>query len=214
MSELDNDDNATPTVTYALSQEQNRQVAALHHIASKDLARPLVCGIHIKFSGDTLAFTVTDSYKMAERSYDVSDGRPDGRNVGKVDGVNHGIVVVNAVALRDALNVVKLSPLTKLELGDNGVTVSANAMSITVPAVSGQYPNTDQLWTQHPAGDIFTAKHVAISAEYLWALSRSTGLTPKMMGPMVLTGTDELKPLHIRMPKEDGWRAILMPARI
>ncbi len=217
MSEFENNDSlsvSTPTVMYALNQDQNRQIAALHHVASRDLTRPVLCGIHIRYSGDKLVFTVTDSFKMAERSYDVTNKRPQDCNVKKLDGVNHGTVIVNTIALRDALNVVKSSLVTTLELGNDGVTVSANAMSLTIPTVPGQYPNVEQFWTKHSAGDVFAAKHVAILAEYLWSLSRSTGLTPKRMGPMVLTGTDELKPLHIRMPGESNWRAILMPVRV
>ena len=208
----------TDTATYALGKSQGRQVAALHHVASKDRARIALCSIHIKYSSDELTFTVTDTYRMAERSYRAVEGPVGESNtldVAHIAGVNHSAVAVDAVALRDAFRAVKAAHLVTLEVGASGVTVSAGETLVTVPAIDKDYPDTDRLWDlSPPANTLEGAKHLAISAEYLWGLSRATGRTPKDMGPMVLTGSTDLKPIHVRMPGEGNFRAILMPVRV
>ncbi len=131
-----------------------------------------------------------------------------------VDGVNRGVVNVDARALKDALAAVKSAIRVELEVGDSGVTVSSGGTSITVPAVSGQYPNVKRFWLDNVPGDTFTVKHLAFHAQYIYEISRSTGRTPSNMGAVILTATTELKPMCLRMKGEEGWRALIMPIRV
>ncbi len=53
---------STDTVTYSLNKDQVRQISALHYVASKDNARPMMSAVHIEYSADELVLTITDSY--------------------------------------------------------------------------------------------------------------------------------------------------------
>lgn len=206
----------TDTATYAISKKQNREIAALHHVASRDSTRETVRGVKITYSDEALTFTVTNSYMLAERTYAISDGRSNDRiRIERLSGNGQGDVVVNAVALRDALNTIKTASLATFSVGIHGVTVSANNASITVPPISGEYPDADKVGRCNPPTDPYESEYMALNARYLWDLSRSTGRSSKDMdlGPLVLRGSTKLQPVHITMSGETGWRGLLMPVR-
>jgi len=206
---------ATDTATYSLTDEHRTQIAALHYVAWKDNARPLLQGVRIKYSGKKLSFTVTDSFRLVERAYDVAkNSKNNALEVTRLDGNRHGEIVVNAVALRDAFKAVKNAMLVRFIISDDSVTVATDLASTTLPRVVGEYPKVDQYWTEHPSIDPMQVKYLAINAQYLYDLARSTGRTPSKMQPVVLKGSDELKPIHVTMPNEGSWRALLMPVRI
>ena len=212
----------TPTYTYSIDKAQNRQVAALHHIAAKNSARPVLDAVQVVANDDSLTFTITDGYRLVERTYQVGDGSPRDHNIRLIDTNTDDVVkvTVDSFILRDALNSVKTAIMVKFDVSTLGVTITSGGTTILAPAVDATPPNTDRLWKQWPISDAPLPSPVALSPVLLWGLARSTGRTnAKMTSPLVMSGsivgdTPTISPIHVTMSGEQGWKAIIMQVKV
>ena len=116
-----------------------RAVAA---IASPDLARGVLAGVHVEADGDSVRFTATDSYRLLTVAVPVNE-----------NGVTFDPFTLSAKELAAAAKNVKKSETCSLvySAGDSAATFSNGVDSFRVPTIVGTFADYRRLIPTEPA---------------------------------------------------------------
>ena len=116
-----------------------RAVAA---IASPDLARGVLAGVHVEPDGDSVRFTATDSYRLLTVAVPVNE-----------NGVTFDPFTLSAKELAAAAKNVKKSETCSLiySAGDTAATFSNGVDSFRVPTIVGTFADWRRLIPTEPA---------------------------------------------------------------
>lgn len=110
-----------------------RAVAA---VASPDMARGVLSGVHVEPDGDSVRFTATDSYRLLTVSVPVNE-----------NGVTFDPFTLSAKELATAAKSVKRSDVCRIEYraGDTAARFSNGLDSFRVPTIDGTFPDWRRL---------------------------------------------------------------------
>ena len=101
--------------------------------ASKDEARPILCGVLLSATEPGLGFVATDSYRLAMRDVEGLSMLKAGTNV-----------LVPAKGLTEVQRLLSSSDVEVI-LGEREVSFSVDNTTITMRLIEGEYPNYEQL---------------------------------------------------------------------
>ena len=156
-----------------------RAVAA---VASPDLARGVLAGVHVEPDGDSVRFTATDSYRLLTVAVPVNE-----------NGVEFDPFTVSAKELAAAAKNVKKSDTCSLvySAGDSAATFSNGVDSFRVPTIVGTFVDYRRLIPTEPAWPA-TGETVNVNPVLLAGLLDSfamiaAGGTPKRDGAYSVT---------------------------
>lgn len=115
---------------------------AVASIASPDLARGVLCGVHVEPDGDSVRFTATDSYRLLTVAVPVNE-----------NGVTFDPFTVSAKELAAAAKNVKKSETCSLiySAGDTAATFSNGVDSFRIPTIVGTFADWRRLIPTEPA---------------------------------------------------------------
>lgn len=133
---------------------------AVASIASPDLARGVLAGVHVEADGDSVRFTATDSYRMLTVAVPVNE-----------NGVEFDPFTLSAKELAAAAKNVKKFETCSLiySAGDTAATFSNGVDSFRVPTIVGTFVDWRRLIPTEPAWPA-TGETATMNAVYLAGL--------------------------------------------
>jgi DNA polymerase-3 subunit beta len=108
-------------------------IARVARAASRDESRPVLTGILVRFSGNTIVMAATDSYRLAVKETELASPAPEIE------------AIVPGRALQELARVASSGDTIEVGVHENQVLFSAEGVWLTTRRIDGQFPNYRQL---------------------------------------------------------------------
>jgi DNA polymerase-3 subunit beta len=126
--------DVSATDTFAVERESLLEtIGRVARAASRDESRPVLTGVLVQFTGDTIVMAATDSYRLAVKETRLSTPAPELE------------AIVPGRALQELARVAGAGDEILVGVHDNQVLFSTDGVWLTTRRIDGQFPNYRQL---------------------------------------------------------------------